>query len=402
MLTIDQIQQARKQLQGIIHTTPLDYSKTFSDISGQQVYLKLENLQKTGAFKVRGAYNKLNALTKEEREKGVIAASAGNHAQGVAFAGAISNVPVTIVMPERAPLTKVQATKEYGANVVLHGDIFDESLEKAQEIQKETGATFLHPFDDDAVMAGQGTIGLEILEQLPDVDALVVPVGGGGLISGIAKAIKETNPTVQVIGVESEAASSMSASLHAKKITQISPGETIADGIAVKQPGEKTFQYIQQYVDEIVTVSELEISRTMLYLLERNKQIVEGSGAAALAALLYHKLPFTNKRTAVVISGGNVDVNFISRIIEHGLVEAGRFVTFFTMIPDRPGQLNNLLSIIANLEANVLSVHHHRQGSRVTPGLTEVEFSLETRDRKHIEEVAIALIHAGYEVKEKI
>ncbi|OEH92720.1 threonine ammonia-lyase [Bacillus solimangrovi] len=402
MLNLKEIKKAQFELKGIINQTPLDFSNTFSNMSNQQVYLKLENLQKTGAFKVRGAYYKMRTLTDQERAKGVIAASAGNHAQGVAFAGAMANVPVTIVMPRRAPLAKVQATREYGAKVILHGEVFDESLEKALQIQQETGSTFLHPFDDEEVIAGQGTIGLEIIEQLPDVDAIVVPVGGGGLISGIATSIKEINPNIQIIGVQSEAIASMKTSLEAKKITKITGADTIADGIAVKQPGEKTFNVIQKYVDDVVVVNELEISRTMLYLLERNKQLVEGSGASALAAILYNKLPFKHKKVAAIISGGNVDVNLISRIIEHGLVEAGRFVTFSTLVSDRPGELNKLLSIIANLEANVLSIHHQRQGSRVTPGLTDVQFSLETRNREHIEEIAHALISNGYEMNEKI
>lgn len=400
MITLKDIQDAKSKMKDVVHETPLDYSKTFSDISNNHVFLKLENLQKTGSFKVRGAYNKIMSLSKEEREKGVIAASAGNHAQGVAFASSMAGIKSTIVMPKGATLTKVEATKQYGAEVVLYGSNFDEALEHASNLQKENGSTFIHPFDDEKIMAGQGTIGIEIIEQLKDVDAVVVPIGGGGLISGIIVALKEINPKIKIYGVEAEACPSMKSSLEQKKPVKILSNETIADGIAVKCPGQKTFEVITGHVDDIVTVNEVELSQTMLHLLERNKQLVEGSGAAALAAILYNKIPMTGKKVVPIVSGGNVDINFVSRLIEHGLVEAGRYAKFSTLVPDKPGQLNRLLSIIAELEANVLSVHHQRMGTKVTPGKTEISFSLETKNNDHIEEVRNALLKSGYEITE--
>ncbi|WP_102348535.1 threonine ammonia-lyase [Bacillus sp. Marseille-P3661] len=402
MINLQDIVQAQTVLKGVVHETHLDYSKTFSDLSHNSVYIKLENLQKTGSFKVRGAYNKIISLNKDERKKGVVAASAGNHAQGVAFASSAADIKSTIVMPKGAPLAKIEATKKYGANVILHGDVFDEALDHAFELQSKTNATFVHPFDDYKIIAGQGTIGLEILGQLSNVDAVICPIGGGGLIAGVAMALKETNPKIKVFGVEASSCPSMTVSLTEKKPTKVIASDTIADGIAVKRPGDKTFEMIQNYVDGIVTVSELEISRTMLYLLERNKLLVEGSGAVSLAALLFNKIPIQGKNVVPIISGGNVDVKFISRVIEHGLAESGRFVTFTTLIPDKPGHLNKLLSIISNLEANVLNIHHQRIGSRVVPGQTEIEFSLETRDRIHIREIANALTTAGYEVVERM
>lgn len=395
-------ESAKEKMNTVVNETPLDYSRTFSNISGNQVYLKLENLQKTGSFKVRGAYNKISSLTEEEKNKGVIAASAGNHAQGVAFASTMANIPSTIVMPKGAPLTKAEATKNYGATVILYGDTFDEALEYAQELQKKTGATFVHAFDDNDIITGQGTIGVELLKQLPDLDAVICPIGGGGLISGIAAYLKQVNPNIKIYGVEAAACPSVIESLKEKKPIKVKSTETIADGIAVKRPGEKTFKMIEQYVDDIVTVDEHEISQTMLHLLERNKLLVEGSGAVSLAALLYGKLPIKDKKVVPILSGGNVDVNFVSRLIEYGLVEAGRFFKFSTMVPDKPGQLNKLLSIVAGLEANVLSVHHQRIGSKLRPGKTEIEFSLETKNMEHIDEIRNALHDSGYNITETV
>ena len=402
MITLEDIQRARSAVKGVAHNTALDYSQTFSDLSGNEVYLKLENMQKTGSFKVRGAYNKIVSLSEEERAKGVIAASAGNHAQGVAFASAKANIPSTIVMPEGAPLAKLQATKNYGAQIVLYGDTFDEALEYASSLQRETGATFVHAFDDEHIISGQGTIGLEIIEQLPDVELIVCPIGGGGLISGIAKAVKELKPSVYIYGVEAAACPSMVKSLQKHSPVKVATASTIADGIAVKRPGEITFNMVQSYVDDIVTVDDLEISRTMLYLLERGKQLVEGSGAVALAALLFKKIPLAGKKAVAIVSGGNVDIHFLSRIIEHGLVEAGRFVKLSTMVPDKPGHLNQLLGIIADQKANIISVEHYRISSRVIPGQTEIQLSLETRDRQHIEQIEHALRQAGYRFTRKI
>lgn len=396
MITLEDMRRARHALKGVAHQTALDYSATFSELAHNDVYLKLENLQKTGSFKVRGAYNKIISLSEKERERGVIAASAGNHAQGVAFASARANIKSTIVMPEGAPLSKLQATKNYGAQIVLHGDTFDEAMERAKEIQAETGATFVHAFDDDDIIIGQGTIGLEILAQLPDVDVIVCPIGGGGLISGIAKAIKEQKPSVRIYGVEAEACPSMMTSLEKDTPFKVTSASTIADGIAVKKPGSKTFEMVQAYVDDIVTVDDLDISRTMLHLLERSKLVVEGSGAVSLAALLDHKVPIEGKKVVAIISGGNVDVHFVSRVIERGLVEAGRFVKLSTMVPDKPGHLNQLLTIIAAQKANILSIEHYRMSPRVVPGQTEIDLSLETRDQQHIEEIERELSKTGY------
>ncbi|WP_028400192.1 threonine ammonia-lyase [Ectobacillus panaciterrae] len=399
MLSMNDMIQAHERMKGIVHVTPLDYSSTFSELAKNEVYLKLENLQKTGSFKVRGSYNKIISLPKEELENGIVAASAGNHAQGVAYSSNMLNIPCTIVMPKGAPLSKVLATKRYGANVELHGNSVDEALVYAKQLKEETGATFIHPFDDEAVIAGQGTIGLEILEQLPDVEAIICPVGGGGLIAGVAMAVKEHNPNIRVYGVEAMACPSMKQSLQQKKVVTIESMPTMADGIAVKRPGELTFQMIQRYVDDIFCVDEMEIARTMLMVLERNKLLTEGSGASSLASLLYHKTPLQSKKVIAVLSGGNVDVNFISRIIEHGMVESGRFVHFTTTIPDKPGQLQKILQVISELEANVLNIHHERIGTKVFPGYAELHLSLETKDHSHIERIQEAMNAKGYVIR---
>lgn len=395
-MRLEDIRNAHDALQNIAHVTPLDYSQTFSDLTQHSVYLKLENLQKTGSFKVRGAFNKILSLSEEERAQGVIAASAGNHAQGVAFASLKAQLECTIVMPERAPLAKVQATKSYGANVVLHGETFDDAMDHANRLQQETGAVFVHAFEDEKIITGQGTIGLEILEQLPEVEVIVCPIGGGGLISGIASAVKAMKPSVRIYGVEAAACPSMLSRLKGKNMTDHAGTKTIADGIAVKHPGELTYEIVNKTVDDIVTVDDLEMTRTMLHLLERNKLLVEGSGAAALAALVYKKLPIEKKKVVAIISGGNVDVHFMSRIIEHGLVEAGRFVKLSTLVTDQPGHLSRLLNIIAEEQANVISIEHYRISPRVIPGQTEIQLSLETKDRHHITEIEQALKQAGY------
>jgi len=383
----------------VVHKTPLEFSQTFSRLSNNRVYMKLENLQKTGSFKVRGSYNKIISLSEEEKRRGVIAASAGNHAQGVAYSSSMIGIPCTIVMPKGAPLSKIQATQSYGANVILHGDVFDESLEYARKLQQETGATFVHPFDDPAVIAGQGTIGLELFDQLDHIDAVVCPVGGGGLLAGLAIAMKQKKPTIRIYGVESAACASTTAAKQYNQPVMITPSNTIADGIAVKRIGDLTFSYIQKYVDDIVCVEETDISRTMLYLLERNKLLVEGSAACSLAALLYKKIPLEGKNIVAILSGGNVDVTLISRIIERGLVESGRFVTFSTVISDKPGQLNKLLRIIADLEANVMSIDHQRMGTNVLPGQAEIRFSLETKNSDHIYQIQRVLTESGYTIR---
>ena len=395
-MDLNQIISAREKVKGIIHETPLDFSQTFTDMSHNEVYLKLENLQKTGSFKVRGSINKLTSLSKEELSKGVIAASAGNHAQGVAYSSKMLNIPCTIVMPKGAPLSKIQATKNYGANIVLEGDVFDDALAHAIELSEKQGFTLVHTFDDDEIIAGQGTIGLEILEQLPDVEAIICPVGGGGLIAGIAVAVKEKNPNVAIYGVEAKACPSMAQSLLEKKPITVPTVPTVADGIAVKKPGVRNLEIVQKYVDDLVVVDELEMIRTMFLLLERNKLLVEGSGASSLAALLYDKFNMKGKKVVSLLSGGNVDVNFISRIIERGMVEAGRYARFSIIIVDKPGELQRVLASITEADANILSVHHTRMGRNIYPGYTEIEFAVETKSHEHILNLQKALTAKGY------
>ena len=397
-MDLNQIISAREKMKGIVHQTPLDFSQTFTDMSHNEVYLKLENLQKTGSFKVRGSINKLTSLSKEELSKGVIAASAGNHAQGVAYSSKMLNIPCTIVMPKGAPLSKIQATKNYGAEIVLEGDVFDDALAHAMELSEKQGFTLVHTFDDDEIIAGQGTVGLEILEQLPDVDAIVCPVGGGGLIAGIAVAVKEKNPNVAIYGVEASACPSMAQSLLEKKPITVPSTPTVADGIAVKKPGVRNLEIVEKYVDDLVTVDEIEMIRTMFLLLERNKLLVEGSGASSLAALLYEKLNIKGKKVVALLSGGNVDVNFISRIIERGMVEAGRYARFSIIIVDKPGGLQRVLTNITEADANILSIHHTRMGRNIYPGYTEIEFAVETKSHEHILDLQKALTAKGYRV----
>ena len=397
-MDLKQIISAREKMKGIIHQTPLDFSQTFTDMSHNEVYLKLENLQKTGSFKVRGSINKLTSLSKEELSKGVIAASAGNHAQGVAYSSKMLNIPCTIVMPKGAPLSKIQATKNYGAEIVLEGDVFDDALAHAMELSEKQGFTLVHTFDDDEIIAGQGTVGLEILEQLPDVEAIICPVGGGGLIAGIAVAVKEKNPNVAIYGVEASACPSMAQSLLEKKPITVPSSPTVADGIAVKKPGVRNLEIVEKYVDDLVTVDEIEMIRTMFLLLERNKLLVEGSGASSLAALLYEKLNIKGKKVVALLSGGNVDVNFISRIIERGMVEAGRYARFSIIIVDKPGGLQRVLTNITEADANILSVHHTRMGRNIYPGYTEIEIAVETKSHEHILDLQKALTAKGYRV----
>lgn len=398
MLNLDDVLAAREKFKGIVHTTPLDYSYTFSKMAQNEVYLKLENLQKTGSFKVRGSYNKLISLKKEELNKGVVAASAGNHAQGVAYSSKMLGIPCTIVMPKGAPLSKVLATKQYGAEVILEGSVFDEALAYALEYCERIGGTFIHAFDDDEVIVGQGTVGVEIMEQLPDVDAIICPVGGGGLIAGVAMAVKQMNPKVSVYGVQTLACPSMKQSLLENKPVMVEATPTMADGIAVKKPGQKNFEIIKEYVDDIVCVDEMEIARSMLMLLERSKLLVEGSGASPLAALLYEKLKLKGKKVTAVLSGGNVDVHFISRIIERGLVEAGRYVRFSMTLKDKPGELEKVLTSMTELNANIQDVNLHHIGRHIYPGFAQLEISVETKDNNHIEQLHKVLKSKGYHV----
>jgi len=399
LLNVDDVVVAREKLKGIVHTTPLDYSHTFSHLSQNEVYLKLENLQKTGSFKVRGSYNKLISLSKEDLNKGVVAASAGNHAQGVAYSSQMLGIPCTIVMPKGAPLSKVLATKQYGAEVILEGSVFDEALAYALEYCDRINGTFIHAFDDNEVIVGQGTVGLEILEQLPDVDAIICPVGGGGLIAGVAMTVKQMNPKVSVYGVQTLACPSMKQSLLQNKPVMVEATPTMADGIAVKKPGQRNFDIIREYVDDIVCVDEMEIARSMLMLLERNKLLVEGSGASPVAALLYEKLNIKGKKITAVISGGNVDVHFISKIIERGLVEAGRYAHFSLTLKDKPGELEKVLRYITELNANIQNVNLQHIGRHIYPGFAQLEISLETKNNDHIEQIHKVLKNKGYNIR---
>ncbi|MEW6064981.1 threonine dehydratase [Desulforamulus profundi] len=394
-VTLNDIFEARERLKGISRHTPLEPSEFFSQMTGSNVFLKLENLQKTGSFKLRGAYNKIAALGKDAG-KGVVAASAGNHAQGVALASSQASIPATIVMPEGAPITKVERTRSYGAHVVLAGQGYDDAFRRAREIRQETGAVFVHAFDDPLVIAGQGTVGLELLEDLPDVEAVLVPIGGGGLISGIACAIKEQRPEVRIIGVEASDAPCMLQACRIGKVHELTSAQTIADGIAVRRPGDLTFEMVQHYVDQIVTVDDEEIAWAILMLLESSKLVVEGAGAVGISALLHKKCDLCGKKVAVILSGGNIDVNVISIIIERGLVKAGRYLRLRTIVTDKPGSLQKLLSALAASGANVISIAHDRIKPNVPLKQAEVEISLETRNADHIAAIVESLEKKGY------
>ncbi len=400
-VTYPDIQAAAARLAQVIVNTPLDHSQTYSQLSHNHIYLKFENMQRTGSFKIRGAYNKISALADEERNRGVIAASAGNHAQGVAYAARLLHIPCTIVMPKMASLSKVEATRRYGASIVLHGQNYDDAYEKARELQNETRYTFVHAFDDPDVIAGQGTIGIELLQQNPNLDAIIVPVGGGGLIAGIAIAAKSINPNIKIYGVEASGAACFRRSLDAGDITTLESVSTIADGIAVKRPGNITWGAVRDLVDDIFVVEDEAIARTMVMLMERSKVITEGASASALTAVLTHHLPFENKQVAVVLSGGNVDVMLLSRIIEHGLVAAGRHARFVTTLPDRPGSLANMVAAVSEAGANIVSIEHHRLGQALILGQVEVDLAVETRNEEHIEELRQRFLALGYSFQMK-
>jgi threonine dehydratase len=395
------IEDAQALLKDIIHVTPIDYGETFSTLCGNNVYLKLENLQKTGSFKIRGAYNKILSLNNKEKRNGVFAVSAGNHAQGVALASRLAAINSTIIMPVCAPLAKVHATENYGAEVILHGETFDDALDYTKKYQQQTNKTFIHPFDDELIITGQGTLGIELINQLPEVEAIVCPIGGGGLISGIAIAVKALKPSVKIYGVEAAACSSMQTSLQNNQPVKVNSSYTIADGIAVKCPSSLTYSIVKKYIEDVVVVNDLEISRTMLYLMERNKLIVEGAGAAALAALLHDKLPLQKKNVVAIISGGNIDISSIPRIIGNGLIDAGRLITISIIIKDKPDCLNHLLHIIAKEQANIISIRHHRVNSQLSSDQVKIELSLQTHNRMHINRIEQSLLHAGYHFKSK-
>ncbi len=398
MVTLQDVREARARIQDQIYLSPCARSETLSRLSRAQAWLKLDNLQMTGAYKERGALAKLLTLSKEERERGLIAASAGNHAQAVAYHAGRLGVKATILMPEATAIMKVANTRSHGARVVLHGANYDEAYAEARRLEREEGLTFIHPFDDPMVIAGQGTMGLEILEQVPDLDAVVVPIGGGGLISGIGAAVKGLAPEVRVIGVQTEVLPCMLAALEQGRVVTLEAATTLADGIAVKRAGDLTFEHVRKLVDEVVTVSEEEIASAILYLLEREKTVVEGAGAVSVAALVNHKIRgVEGKRVCAVISGGNIDVNVVARVIERGLVKDGRLVRISVALLDKPGQLAKVSAVIANHKANVIEVHHTRAFSDRF-GDTTLQLTLETRGPEHVEEILRALRERGYRV----
>ena len=391
-VTLDMIKDARRAMQGIVRNTPLDPAPHV----GRNIYIKAENLQLTGAFKLRGAYNKIRSLTSEEAARGVIACSAGNHAQGIAYSASMLGIRSTICMPAGAPLSKVESTKGYGAEVVLVPGVYDDAAREARRLAQEQGYTFAHPFDDPLVIAGQGTIGLEILEQLPQVEQVIVPIGGGGLISGIAVAIKTLKPSCRIIGVQAAKAASMYLSQIEGAPVELTSVATIADGIAVKKPGELTFALCQRYVDESITVSEGEIACAILRLIEGQKTVAEGAGAAAVAAALFGKVDTLGRPTVCVVSGGNVDVTTLSRIVTRGLTKSGRIMELRTEISDNPGSLVHLLQIVADTGANVVNIDHARAVQSSDVGMCLVTLALETRDRDHIRQIRDAMFQAGY------
>jgi threonine dehydratase len=396
LLTIQAIRDARDRIRDSIYLSPFVRSETFSQITGNSIFFKLDNLQMTGAFKERGALNKILLLTNEERRRGVIAASAGNHAQAVAYHATRRGIAAEICMPLTTPITKVSATRDYGAEVVLVGANYDEACQEAVRRCQARNLTFIHPFDDEAVIAGQGTIGLEMLEVTGDLDAVIVPVGGGGLIAGIACAVKETNPRIKVIGVQTTKLPSMKAALEQHKLVTLPANKTIADGIAVRRAGDVTFPLAEKYVDDVVTVDEEEIANAILVLLEKEKTLTEGAGAVGAAAVLNKKIPLRGKKLGILISGGNIDVTLLSRIIERGLVKDGRLLRIRIHLPDHPGALQRLATVIADHKANIIETRHDRAYYGVVLGDTVIDITMETRGPEHIAEIEAALDAAGY------
>ena len=393
MLTLDKIYSARFALNPVLRHTDLIKTSLREDC---EVYLKPECLQVTGSFKVRGAYYKISQLSEEEKARGVIACSAGNHAQGVALAAQKNGIRANICIPDGAPISKVEATKSYGAQVTLVKGVYDDAYRKAVELQQESGATFIHPFNDENVIAGQGTIGLEILDELADADVVVVPVGGGGLISGVAFAVKSLNPRCKVYGVQSAGAPSMVKSLQEHKIQKLDSVSTIADGIMVKEPGDLTYDLCSRYVDDVVTVTDDEVSTAILTLIEKQKMIAEGAGAVSLAAVMFDKIDVKGKKVVAVISGGNIDVTILSRVIGRGLLKTGRSAEFTIELPDKPDQLVVVSSIVAGLGANVVAVHHDHAGEDHDITACTLRLCVETRDHEHVQCIRQALEQAGY------
>ncbi len=396
MLTLDKIYHAAFVLKDVIRRTELVPAPNVNKKA--TIFLKPENLQLTGSFKVRGSYYKISQLSEEEKSKGVIACSAGNHAQGVALAATKNGIKSLICLPDGAPISKIEATKGYGADVCLVPGVYDDAYKRAIELRDEKGYTFIHPFDDEDVIAGQGTIGLEIIDQMKDVDAVIVPIGGGGLISGVAFAIKSLNPNIKVYGVQAAGAPSMKNSVDNKQIERLDSVSTIADGIAVKQPGENTFDICSKYVDKIVTVTDDEVSSAILTLLEKQKLITEGAGAVAVAAAMFDKVPIEGKKVICVVSGGNIDVNILDRVVKRGLMTSGRTALLKVELLDKPGQLVQISSIIAELGGNVIGVHHERSNANLAITGCFIRISLETRNFEHVEQIKQAIKDAGFTI----
>ncbi len=396
MLTIDNVYKAKQVLDGVVRKTDVIYAPKLCP--GTELYLKTENLQVTGSFKVRGAYYKMSNLTKEEKERGVIACSAGNHAQGVALAAQKNGIKAVICLPDGAPISKVEATKSYGAEVCLVEGVYDDAYQKALQLRDEKGYTFVHPFNDEDVIAGQGTIALEIVEQLPDVDAVLVPIGGGGLISGIAYTIKTLKPHVKVYGVEAKGAPCMKNAIEHGGLEKLPSVSTIADGIAVKQPGDLTYDFCSKYVDEIVTVTDDEISAAILALMETHKLVTEGAGAVGVAAVMFNKVNLKGKKAVCVLSGGNIDVTILSRVISRGLLMSGRNCQLMIELADRPGQLKMVAQVIADCGGNITSVRHERSNEGSDVNGCYLRIVLETRNFEHIKEIKQALKNAGFKL----
>ena len=396
MITIDNVYKAREVLSEVIRETDVIYAPKLK--VGEDIYLKCENLQITGSFKIRGAYYRMSRLSEEERAKGVVACSAGNHAQGVALAAKRSGIKALICLPDGAPISKVEATKSYGAEVCLVEGVYDDAYKKALSLRDEEGYTFIHPFEDEDVICGQGTIGIELLDQLPELDAVIVPIGGGGLISGIAYTLKTLKPEVKVYGVQAAGAPSMKGSIDAGEIKELSSVSTIADGIAVKKPGDNTFSLCSKYVDKIVTVTDDEISAAILALMEQHKLVTEGAGACAVAAAMFGKVDIAGKKTVCVLSGGNIDVTILSRVIKRGLLMSGRTSQLTVELVDKPGQLVGVSKIIADLGGNVISIHHERANEGSDVNGCYLRITLETRNFEHIETIRKALSDAGFKI----
>lgn len=396
MLTLDRIYHAAYTLKDAVRKTDLILAPSLS--GKNQVYLKTENLQLTGSFKLRGAYYKISQLSEAEKSRGIIACSAGNHAQGVALAAQKFGIPATICMPDGAPISKVEATKSYGADICLVKDTYDDAYAKAVELQEQEGYTFIHPFDDEDVIAGQGTIGLEILDQLDDVDAIVVPIGGGGLISGVAAAVKQLRPQCKIYGVQAAGAPSMYQSVKAHAKQKLEAVNTFADGIAVKVPGDNTYELVSKYVDEVITVTEDEIAAAILKLMEKQKLVAEGAGAVPVAAVMFDKIPLENKKVVCVVSGGNIDVNILNRVITRGLQMSGRRTSLTIALTDKPGQLVGVSSIISRCGGNVIAVHHDNSDPNMAITSCFLTIVMETRDHEQAEEIKRELAMAGFEL----